>query len=302
MKDMDYFILANPHAGHGHGRQVAIKVSRYLTDLQINHQLLWTQKSGDESQLMTSILAHKKTEDRILIIGGDGTLSLALNALPTHEAFAYIPAGSGNDFARAMGISRHHPIQTFQQLHQGRPQAIYVLNYQSEHFSGVAINNFGIGLDAAIVAAANHSQAKKVLNTIKLGQLAYLFSAFKAICHQEAFQVAVNGKTYPNTFLFTVTNHPYFGGGIPLAPDASLTNSDCHLVMLDKVSLPTLLALIPKVYQGKHLTHPHVTHLVEQAFDIQLDADQPLQIDGESHVIQSPQTIHLKTEKRTIIL
>ena len=151
---MDYYILANPHAGHGHGQQVTEQLTAYLSQQQITYHLFNTHQPFDEPRLVIEILAEKTADDRLIIIGGDGTISLAVNALPADQAFSYIPAGSGNDFARGLKVSLQETIETietFDNIHKATPQTIYVLKYESEDLSGLATNNFGIGLDATIV-------------------------------------------------------------------------------------------------------------------------------------------------------
>ena len=181
------------------------------------------------------------------------------------------------------------------------PQTIYVLKYESEGLSGIATNNFGIGLDAAIVDATNQSLTKGFLNTLKLGQLAYLTTALKIIFSKKPFQVTVNGVTFPKTFLFTLTKHPFFGGGVPLAPDASLMDADIHLVEVDRIHLLGIFALIPKVLKAKHLANKHVHHMVDGSFTLEITSDQPVQIDGEIHQLKAHQTLRVTTEKRTIL-
>lgn len=298
---MDYYILANPHAGHGHGQQVTDKLTAYLTQQKITYHLFNTHQPLDEHRLMTDILAQKTRDDRIIIIGGDGTISLAVNALPAEQAFSYIPAGSGNDFARGLEVSLQDTIETFDNIHKSTPQTIYVLKYESEGLSGIATNNFGIGLDAAIVDATNQSLTKGFLNTLKLGQLAYLTTALKIIFSKKPFQVTVNGVTFPKTFLFTLTKHPFFGGGVPLAPDASLMDADIHLVEVDRIHLLGIFALIPKVLKAKHLANKHVHHMVDGSFTLEITSDQPVQIDGEIHQLKAHQTLRVTTEKRTIL-
>lgn len=301
IEGMDYYILANPHAGHGHGQQVTEQLTAYLTQQQITYHLFNTHQPFDEPQLVTEILARKTADDRLIIIGGDGTISLAVNALPADQAFSYIPAGSGNDFARGLKVSLQETIETFDNIHKATPQTIYVLKYESEDLSGLATNNFGIGLDAAIVEATNQSLTKGLLNTLKLGQLAYLITALRIILFKKPFQVTVNGVTYAKTFLFTLTKHPFFGGGVPLAPDASLMTADIHLVEVDRIHLLGIFALIPKVLKAKHLAHQNVHHLVDQTFELEIDSDQPVQIDGEVHHLKAHQKLRVTTEKRTIL-
>ncbi|MGO2939401.1 MAG: diacylglycerol/lipid kinase family protein [Pseudolactococcus laudensis] len=277
------------------------KLTAYLTQQKITYHLFNTHQPLDEHRLMTDILAQKTRDDRIIIIGGDGTISLAVNALPAEQAFSYIPAGSGNDFARGLEVSLQDTIETFDNIHKSTPQTIYVLKYKSEGLSGIVTNNFGIRLDAAIVGATNQSLTKGFLNTLKLGQLAYLTTALKIIFSKKPFQVTVNGVTFPKTFLFTLTKHPFFGGGVPLAPDASLMDADIHLVEVDRIHLLGIFALIPKVLKAKHLANKHVHHMVDGSFTLEITSDQPVQIDGEIHQLKAHQTLRVTTEKRTIL-
>lgn len=301
IKLMTYYILANPFSGHGHGKRVTKTLIQYLDQEKIAYQLFETQEAFDEPRLIKTILKNKTLTDKILIIGGDGTLSLSLNALPKTLAFSYIPAGSGNDFARALGLPLNQPIEIFKALHHAKPHDIHVLKYESTEMSGIAMNNIGIGLDAAIVACANNSPIKDLLNRLKLGQLAYLFSALSVLWTKKSFAITTNRSSFDQAYLFTLTNHPFFGGGIPLAPDAKLTNSAIHLVELDYLPIWQIAALIPKVFKGKHFTNKHVHHQVSETFTLRTSSKQPMQIDGETYQLSPHQMLHVSTEKRLII-
>lgn len=298
--NMTYYILANPFSGNGRGKHVTKVLVHYLEQQGISYQLFETQRAFEEARLIKVIINQKTSLDRVLIIGGDGTLSLALNALPKKQAFSYIPAGSGNDFARALGLPLNQPIQTFKQLHQATPQTIHVINYASKDLSGIAMNNIGIGLDAAIVSATNNGALKQLLNQLKLGRLAYLLNALSVLLTKKTFDIIVNGSHFERVLLFTFTNHPFFGGGIPLAPDAKLTNSDIHLVKLDDLSLWKIALLIPKVFKGKHLTNRHIHYQIAKSYTIYSTSDQPMQIDGETHILKGNLILHINTEKRFI--
>lgn len=301
IKLMTYYILANPFSGHGHGKRVTKTLIHYLDQEKIAYQLFETQEAFDEPRLIKIILKNKTLTDKLLIIGGDGTLSLALNALPKTLAFSYIPAGSGNDFARALGLSLNNPIETFKALYHAEPHTIHVLKYESTEMSGIAVNNIGIGLDAAIVACANNSPIKDLLNRVKLGQLAYLFSALSVLWTKNSFAVTTNRSSFDQAYLFTLTNHPFFGGGIPLAPDATVTNLDIHLVELDYLPIWQIAALVPKVFKGKHFANQHVHHQITTSFTVNITSDQPMQIDGETFIIKANTPLYVTTQKRLII-
>lgn len=107
---------------HGHGQQVTEQLTAYLTQQQITYHLFNTHQPFDEPQLVTEILARKTADDRLIIIGGDGTISLCCQCfLPADQAFSYIPAGSGNDFARGLKVSLQETIETFDNIHKYTP-------------------------------------------------------------------------------------------------------------------------------------------------------------------------------------
>ncbi len=276
----------------------------YLEKEGLSYKLFATEHTGQEASFIQKILEEKSTEDQLIILGGDGTISLALNALPDDLPFGYIPSGSGNDFARSLGLS-FDPIQAFKNIRQNKTKDFYVIHYKSQSFSGYALNNVGIGLDAAIVKATNGGRMKNMLNALKLGRLSYFLTALHVLFSKKPFEISVynmkNAFKFDNAFLLTFTKHPYFGGGIQIAPEATNLSKEIHLVELDRYSIPKIFSLIPSVLKGKHLDNNLFHHSVSTAAAVTSQSVQPVQIDGESFTIQSNDTLTLTSEKRKIV-
>ncbi|ETD05018.1 transcriptional regulator [Lactococcus garvieae TRF1] len=301
---MIYYILANPNAGSRKGERSLKLLLPYLEKEGLSYKLFATEHTGQEASFIQKILEEKSTEDQLIILGGDGTISLALNALPDDLSFGYIPSGSGNDFARSLGLS-FDPIQAFKNIRQNKTKDFYVIHYKSQSFSGYALNNVGIGLDAAIVKATNGGRMKNMLNALKLGRLSYFLTALHVLFSKKPFEISVynmkNAFKFDNAFLLTFTKHPYFGGGIQIAPEATNLSKEIHLVELDRYSIPKIFSLIPSVLKGKHLDNNLFHHSVSTAAAVTPKSVQPVQIDGESFTIQSNDTLTLTSEKRKII-
>ncbi|BAK57905.1 diacylglycerol kinase family protein [Lactococcus garvieae] len=301
---MIYYILANPNAGSRKGERSLKLLLPYLEKEGLSYKLFATEHTGQEASFIQKILEEKSTEDQLIILGGDGTISLALNALPDDLPFGYIPSGSGNDFARSLGLS-FDPIQAFKNIRQNKTKDFYVIHYKSQSFSGYALNNVGIGLDAAIVKATNGGRMKNMLNALKLGRLSYFLTALHVLFSKKPFEISVynmkNAFKFDNAFLLTFTKHPYFGGGIQIAPEATNLSKEIHLVELDRYSIPKIFSLIPSVLKGKHLDNNLFHHSVSTAAAVTPKSVQPVQIDGESFTIQSNDTLTLTSEKRKII-
>lgn len=301
---MIYYILANPNAGSRKGERSLKLLLPYLEKEGLSYKLFATEHTGQEASFIQKILEEKSTEDQLIILGGDGTISLALNALPNDLPFGYIPSGSGNDFARSLGLS-FDPIQAFKNIRQNKTKDFYVIHYKSQSFSGYALNNVGIGLDAAIVKATNGGRMKNMLNALKLGRLSYFLTALHVLFSKKPFEISVynmkNAFKFDNAFLLTFTKHPYFGGGIQIAPEATNLSKEIHLVELDRYSIPKIFSLIPSVLKAKHLDNNLFHHSVSTAAAVTPQSVQPVQIDGESFTIQANDTLTLASEKRKII-
>lgn len=301
---MIYYILANPNAGSRKGERSLKLLLPYLEKEGLSYKLFATEHTGQEASFIQKILEEKSTEDQLIILGGDGTISLALNALPDDLPFGYIPSGSGNDFARSLGLS-FDPIQAFKNIRQNKTKDFYVIHYKSQSFSGYALNNVGIGLDAAIVKATNGGRMKNMLNALKLGRLSYFLTALHVLFSKKPFEISVynmkNAFKFDNAFLLTFTKHPYFGGGIQIAPEATNLSKEIHLVELDRYSIPKIFSLIPSVLKAKHLDNNLFHHSVSTAAAVMPQSVQPVQIDGESFTIQANDTLTLTSEKRKII-
>ena len=298
---MKVFILANPASGSGRGRSTCDSVQEVLNRQHIPYDFFMTSGKNQEASLVSQIFPQLTADDRLLIIGGDGTLSLVLDSLPAEIPFGFIPAGSGNDFARGSRLSFNTADALDTALH-GQPQDFYVIHYDdgAQDLHGLAVNNIGIGLDAAIVKATNESRLKPFLNKIKLGQLSYLLSALTVLFKKKPFAVNVNDDSFDNAFLFTLTKHPYFGGGIKIAPEADNTDNLIHLVEVDNLPKWHFPSLIKKILSGKHLTDKYVHTRVATDFQLSVSPTQPVQIDGEVTQLTEDTVLQLTVEKRTI--
>ena len=301
---MTYYLLANPNSGAGKGARTLEILIPYLEKNNYDYRLFKTNVPGEEGDLVKQILELKVAEDHLVIIGGDGTISLVINELPEEEAFSYIPSGSGNDFARSLNLILD-PIESFEAARSGMNHEIFIMNYQSKGLNGYALNNIGIGLDAAIVQAANEGKLKQFLNKLKLGSFSYILTALHVLITKKAFPSLIEIEnqqiSLEKTFLMTFTKHPYFGGGVKISPEASNQNADIHLVEYSKHSLFRTFSLIPSVLRGTHLKHPLFLHRVNPDFSVELAESQPVQIDGEIHHLAAGDRLSISTEKRMIV-
>ncbi len=297
MKNITLHLLVNRQAGAGKGADYYKEVTRHLNKEHITYQTYFTEYAGHEKEIIASLLPFTLKEwdssiknfPLLVVIGGDGTLHEVVNALVDYPNIpvGYLPGGSGNDFARGIGMSRKIKHSLKQLLQATQPSPINLMKATEVHTkqSRLILNNVGLGLDAKIVATANQSKAKHILNNLKLGSLAYISAAFSSIVKQPSYPLTIStetsGKTFEDAYLCTTTNHPYFGGGVAIDPTASPFTEDIHLIVVEKIPPMQLLWLVMQLFVKNHLNSKHVHRFIGPNLSVHCQTPQEGQADGE---------------------
>ncbi|MFC6274617.1 diacylglycerol/lipid kinase family protein [Levilactobacillus tangyuanensis] len=291
-----FYIILNKHAGSGQAGTLWPQIRQRLVAAQVQYEVVVSEYA--QHAVLLSEQFAKRLPDKprqnwvVLALGGDGTLHEVLNGLSSqHRDYpipvTYLPIGSGNDFARGAGLSLNWEKALDQVI-----QCTHATNYDIGTYNetikkerGVFTNNLGIGFDAAIIAQANQSRSKVWLNRHHLGSLSYLASALSVYYNQSGFTLTVHvgnkRDIYPNAFLVTTTNHPYFGGGVGIAPDANLKDHRLHLVVIEKPNFFKLLWLAMRLVFKKHLTSKSVHYYQAEKLHLTVPAIEYGQLDGE---------------------
>lgn len=99
---MKLIFIVNPAAKNGRARNVWRKLEKLLQNRNIPHDVLFTAKAGDGTTLARNVLARESGRVMIVAVGGDGTIHEVINGIESRDdvVIGYIPAGTGNDFAR----------------------------------------------------------------------------------------------------------------------------------------------------------------------------------------------------------
>lgn len=301
---MHYQILVNPRSGNGKGQKTWHVVAKCLQKLNIPYQASISQFPGQPQLLAHSIGEHHQGQNTCLIvIGGDGTLHESINGLmklpKDHQLpVGYIPAGTGNDFARGYGISRN-PLQALKQILLTKNADLINVGIYSDASTGnkgILLNNLGIGFDASIVHLTNSSISKKWLNQLHLGNLSYTANAIKVIVNQPTFRVTLrhDGATeiFNQASILIASNHPFIGGGFKVASDESVYRKELELVIVERKHLLSYLWSIGMFASG-HLIHSHYAHIFHGTdFQYSISSPQNGQTDGEA-LRPTPFQLHL---------
>ena len=268
-------VIANPVAGRGKAGRLIGAATTYLRELRVDHEV---QVAGSAGELESRCRAAAGAGAEIVaVIGVDGTVSCAVNGLVgTGAALAVLPAGTGDDFAAAIGA---RPFRSAVRLLADPTivtiDAARVRTSEGErHFVNIA----GAGFDSEVSETANAM-------TVNLGGTAtYVVALVKTLSRftPARYTLNVDGASIEtDAMLVVIGNGRSYGGGMTVLPDASLVDGMLDLCIVEALTRGAFLRAFPKVFMGRHTTHPKVRML--RAKSVTLDAGRGVQVyaDGE---------------------
>ncbi|MEI5908817.1 diacylglycerol kinase family protein [Bacillus spongiae] len=286
--------IVNPNAKNGYSlkkwKMIENEVSATLEDAEI----YYTEYPNHAKDLVGKIKQQFEGE-RVLVVavGGDGTVHEVINGAISkeHLLVEFIPAGSGNDFMR--GFSQKSTMhESFKSIMSGLKNREPSQRFDSgfyqlgEYQKGFFVNNMGAGFDAHVVKRVNASIMKKLFNRFSIGKLIYAFYIAKELFtfKPKNIQIEVDGEThvFENTWLVAISNQPYIGGGMKIAPQAVPTDGLLDVTVVNNVSKLKLLFLFMTVFKGDHLRLREVKSLQGKEIQILPEDDVLVHADGES--------------------
>lgn len=243
--------------------------------------------------------AEKKVaQDRpqvVLLFGGDGTLNRWLSLLVAAKvAVLPVPSGSGNDFAHSVGIRDwEHALEIWRHVAAGKTETaafdlgeIEFADGAKRYFSCCA--NVGVDADAARRANALPDWLKQ--------RKGYFLGGLAAILRYQPQRLRVESDGRPllneNAWLVSASNTPEYGGGLKIAPQASLTDGLLDITYLRAISRLSLMKHFPKILTGKHIGASGLEVFTTSWLRIETGTPQPVFADGEP-MGQTPVTIRV---------
>lgn len=246
---MRYQLIANPTAGRGRTRQYLPLIEEAFRSSSHEYRLSLTEAPGHATELARE--AVRAGYERIVAIGGDGTMNEVLNGVAeTAAALGVIPSGTGNDLARSLGIPLDLKAATRVAL-DPLVRRIDLGKERGAYFAVLA----GLGFAADVIHHTNTHRGPL------RGQLAIAASvvATVAALTPKPLHVTIDGVSYdgPTEAVF-VMNTRFCGGGLMVAPDAKEDDGLFDIVLMRDFTRMELLKILPKVYSGRHVGHPKV--------------------------------------------
>ncbi len=271
-------VILNPAANRGKAKAVGAEVFQYFAEAGIPVVNL----SGETALAATekaNIMIRSQDLSGIVAIGGDGTSQLGMNlAVPNQLPLGLIPAGSGNDQVRELGISLTDTKAAVDNIIASldEPRRVDAMKVSVSGREFWSLGSISAGFDALCATRANSLKWPKGPNSYVAALLLELPS-FKAI----KYHLDVDGeKRVIDAMLCGVANVKNFGGGMKISPNSEITDGELEVFILHQVSRGRLLRIFPTVYKGGHLKFPEIEIFKAKSIKISNDSF-PVTCDGE---------------------
>ena len=247
-----WVVVINPVSGSGKGAILGTEAAGFFSERRLSYQII-TATSADKlrSNLAEFLDSNVGLIEGVVAVGGDGLVHLVLQmVVPRRIPFSAIPAGTGNDFVRALGWRLDEIKIQLNTVVSTPPAAIDLGLVDSEWFGAV----LSTGFDSVVNEKANKMKWPKgpmkynlaiAMELPKFKPLNYTIELDNQVIETEAMLIAVgNGGSY--------------GGGMKVCPDAVMSDGLFDVMVLRPVSKVEFVRVFPTVFSGKHINHKQV--------------------------------------------
>ncbi|GAA4618080.1 YegS/Rv2252/BmrU family lipid kinase [Saccharopolyspora hordei] len=248
-------LLINPAAGGSLSAQVVREVVGHLR-AACDVRTVLAADAGSAAAAAKRAVADGA--DVLAVVGGDGIAHLAVQACAeSSTALALVPAGTGNDLARGLGV----PLDP---VAAARAAARAMLAGAQQRIDlGKAA---GAGWFATVLCAGFDSRVNARANRMRWprGQRRYDLAVVRELLGLHAMPLRVEtefGVVELDATLVAVGNTACYGGGIPICPDADVQDGLLEVTVVGEVSRRDFIGILPTLRSGRHVDHPAVTTL-----------------------------------------
>jgi len=247
----------------------------------------WTKGPGHAEVLAAQ--AKRSGFDRVLAVGGDGTIFEVANGLWWESqgrlpSLGIVPFGTGCDYVRNFEVGRTlfaHLVQALGESVLSVDLAVFqVMGLHGRPISRVCLNVMGAGFDARVIARYRRQKIPLY------GKLPYFLSGIQELFNLSHFRLhgEIDGEDFAAvSLIFVVGLGQYFGGGMRITPWASPQSGRVQLVWDQQLSGLDLIRLLPRIYLGRHLKHPKIqTRLARK---VKVAAEPPALVEAEGELV-----------------
>lgn len=267
--------VVNPTAGGSTGAAALLALARQLREAGAELHTEYSRSLAHAQELARDAGRRGRV---VLAVGGDGIAGGIGGALSgTGAVLGLVPAGRGNDFARALELPTE-PAALARILLEGEPRHVDTIEVESAvHDRTVVLGSVYAGVDALANRHANRSRLLR-------GAASYYAGGLRAAAtwRPARYRVTIDGEEHPHTgYTVVAANSGYYGSGRVIAPDARVDDGLLDVVMIEDAPRRLFFALMNDLRTGAHVHRPQVR--VERGREIRVAADRdvPYGADGE---------------------
>lgn len=275
-------LIVNPAAGRGRGRELAASIAEKLNAGGLNVQPVFTRTPGETAALVASAL--RRGCECVAVAGGDGTFNEAVNGYigtaDPSQMLAIVPIGSGNDFAKMLGVDRDWRLAC-ERILRRQSRRVDAGRCNGRYFA----NGIGAGFDAQVALFAQEVRWLRG-NAIYASALARTL-LLNHSTPQARIEYDGGALSGPIT-LVALANGVSYGGAFRMAPDADIADGLLELVVADSLTRLGILGFIPHVLRGTHVTRPGVRALRTRRAVI--DTETPVVVHADGEIIERAAT------------
>ena len=291
-------LLVNPMAGRGRAGRRAPEIAALLREVAGDDIAIHvTEEPGHAVQIAREVA--RADVPVLFVLGGDGTVHEAVNGLVdplggavSRTILAPLGGGTGNDALRSLA-PHADDVELVHRAMAGHARLVDVgrvrflrLEWGADELGALPVRLFlnaaNIGIAASVAARVN-ADATRVLAPPRTFAFPWAMVSELARGPRSTFTLHVDG-TPPRTcagWNLAFANGRYFGGGIPIAPHATIDDGVLDVILFGAASRLRACADLPRLRAGTHLTLPYVTHEQAHAIHVRTDESQMVEADGE---------------------
>jgi diacylglycerol kinase (ATP) len=293
----DILVVVNPVAAAGRAGRAWARISAQLRAAGLEFDVAMTSWPGEATQLARQAVRARRPV--VVAVGGDGTINEVANGffdgeepIPTTTRFGILPAGTGGDFRRTLGLPRQ-PEAAVAALCQGRSRRLDVGRLRCtapggaivlRHFLNVADAGIGGEVVARVNRGRREGEAGRLFWRLLGGESTFLLASLLTLLvwRNRPMRVVVDGEARELIAQqVVVANGQYFGGGMRVAPHARPDDGLLDVVIAGDLSWWDNLRALAEVRQGTHLDPPEQKIAFTRARRIEVSSPEPVRVDAD---------------------
>jgi len=280
-------LIVNPAAGEGRAQRLRPWLQQRLKFAGSGARIVESRAPGHAREL--ALHAADGGHDRVVAVGGDGTVQEVVNGLLESETglpLGILAGGSGNDLARSLALP-HRATDALAVALGAMTQEIDILRATRGSGSTASHRYFaaagGMGFDAQVASAMARARRRW-----QHGRLGYALTTLRELVRfrnrrvQITLQTADGEQVLDRCVLFVaVANGMYYGGGMQICPEASLADGWFDVCVVGDISRIEAVRQLPGLYGGHHVNHPAVEFVRATSAHIEGEPGTMVHLDGE---------------------